>query len=229
MGGVEHPDHGGFEYCRVFVEDFFDFAWVDVVAAADGNYVLFAVDDEVEAVVVASGHVAGVEPAVDDRGLGGLGPLPVALHHVVPADDDFAGLAWRGFGAVRVDNSFRRRQAAVRWNLLWFARDGCTWRSVRSRTVRILRGSVRRRCPGSRSALRPERGTARNTHPEAGYLHPVGVGVQQRDVHRGHAFEDGHPVTFDQLQTAAGSNRGTSDTLAPTASDAFSALLCPNA
>jgi hypothetical protein len=44
-----------------------------------------------------------VEPAVDDRGLGGVGPLPVAFHHVVPADDDFAGLAGRGFGAVWVD------------------------------------------------------------------------------------------------------------------------------
>jgi hypothetical protein len=46
-----YPDHGGFADCGVFVEDFFDFAWVDVVAAAD-NDVLFAVDDEVEAVVV---------------------------------------------------------------------------------------------------------------------------------------------------------------------------------
>ena len=35
-------------------------------------------------------------------------------------------------------------------------------------------------------------------------LHPVGVGVEQGDVHRGDAFEDGHPVTFDELQYRCG-------------------------
>ena len=45
---------------------------------------------------------AAEEPAVDDRGGRGVGPLPIAFHHVVPADDDFADLAGRGFGAVRV-------------------------------------------------------------------------------------------------------------------------------
>ena len=86
----------------MFVEHFFDLAWIDVVAAANDD-VLLAVDDEVKAVVVASGKVAGVEPPVDDRSLGGLGPLPVTLHHVVPPDGDFAGLPRWGFGAVRFD------------------------------------------------------------------------------------------------------------------------------
>ena len=36
------------------------------------DYVLHAVDNEVEAVVVAGGHVAGVEPAVDDCCFGGV-------------------------------------------------------------------------------------------------------------------------------------------------------------
>src|SRR5579872_7486103 len=89
---VRHADHGGLGDRGMLVEHLLDLARVDVVAAAD-DQVLLAVHDVEVAVLVDPGQVAGVEPAVADRLGGGLGPLPVALHDVRPADDDLAHLA----------------------------------------------------------------------------------------------------------------------------------------
>src|SRR6266487_955871 len=75
-GRMRQADHGGFGDRGVLVEHLLDLPRVDVVAAAD-DQVLLPVHD--------------VEVAV----FGHLGTLPVALHHVRPADDDLAHLALR--------------------------------------------------------------------------------------------------------------------------------------
>src|SRR5207342_3881358 len=56
------------------------------------DHVLQAVDDVVVAVGIALSDVAGVEPAIADRLRGRLGTAPVALHDVVPAHHDLAGV-----------------------------------------------------------------------------------------------------------------------------------------
>ncbi len=68
-----------------------DLARVDVVAAAD-NQVLLAVDDEVVAILVDCGDVAGVEPAVAHDLARRLLALPVAAHHERPAHHELARL-----------------------------------------------------------------------------------------------------------------------------------------
>src|ERR1700677_5382595 len=102
QGRVRQPDDGGLGDRRVLVEDLLDLARVHVVAAAD-DQVLLPVDDVEVAAGVDPGQVAGVEPAVADRLGGGLRALPVALHHVRPADDDLADLAWGHLAAFLVD------------------------------------------------------------------------------------------------------------------------------
>ena len=54
--------------------------------------VLRAVLDEHVAGLVDGRHVAGVQPAVANRGRGRLGVAVVAVHHRVAADDDLADL-----------------------------------------------------------------------------------------------------------------------------------------
>jgi hypothetical protein len=84
----------------MLVEHLLDLPRVDVVAAAN-DQVLLPVDDVEVAVLVDPGQVTGVEPApirlpCPLHGLGGgLGALPVAFHHVRPADDDLADLTLR--------------------------------------------------------------------------------------------------------------------------------------
>ena len=91
--GVRDAEDGRLAYGRMLVEHLLDLARIDVVAAAD-DQVLLAVDDEEVAVLVDPCHVARDEPAVVGDRLGGrVGPLPVAVHHVVPTDLDLADLA----------------------------------------------------------------------------------------------------------------------------------------
>src|SRR5690349_15926033 len=71
----------------VGVEDLLDLARVDVIPAPD-HQVLGPVDDKVEAVGVHVAEIAGVQPAVAYRLRGGLGPPEIALHDVVPADEN---------------------------------------------------------------------------------------------------------------------------------------------
>ena len=88
---------------RMLVEHLLDLARVDVVAAAD-DHVLLAVDDEVVAVGIDAADVAGVEPTVRVDRLGRrVGALPVALHDIVAADGDLAGVARGDIGACLVD------------------------------------------------------------------------------------------------------------------------------
>ena len=69
----------------------FQFAGGDVLAGRRDDQILLAVGDGKIAVGVEVTHVARVEPAVlFDRFGRRLGIPPVALHHVRPADQDFA-------------------------------------------------------------------------------------------------------------------------------------------
>ena len=91
---MRDADHGHLGDGRVLVQHLLDLPRVHVVAAPD-DQVLLPVDDVVVAVGVHPGHVAGAEPSVGDRLGGGLGLVPVALHHVVAADGDLADLPAR--------------------------------------------------------------------------------------------------------------------------------------
>src|SRR5512144_2037962 len=91
---VRDPDDGHLVHPRVMGEDLLDFTRVDVEPAPQ-NHVLLPVDDGDEPLLVPDGQVTGSEPFVDDRGLGRLGAVPVALHHVVAADHYLADLARR--------------------------------------------------------------------------------------------------------------------------------------
>ena len=88
---VRHADDRGQRDRLVGDQHLLDLARVHVEAAAD-DHVLGAVDDVVEAVLVAAGQVAGAEPAVAHHLGGRLGPVVVALHDVVAADRDLADL-----------------------------------------------------------------------------------------------------------------------------------------
>ena len=68
-----------------------DVARVDVEAARD-DHVLGAVDDAQEAVGIAHGNVAGMQPAALE-GFGGQLGIAVAVHHQRPLHDDFARLS----------------------------------------------------------------------------------------------------------------------------------------
>src|ERR1019366_204592 len=65
---------------------------------------LLAIDDEEVAVLVDPTHVPRVEPPVPDRVGRVLVAVPIALHHVVAADDDLADLALVDVLAVVVDD-----------------------------------------------------------------------------------------------------------------------------
>src|SRR5258705_8901910 len=101
---VGDADDGGLGDGGMLVEHLLDLARIHVVAAADDE-LLLSIDDVVAAVFVDSTDVTGGEPAVDDARLGGLGQLPVALHHVVPTDLDFTVAAVGHFVSRFVDHS----------------------------------------------------------------------------------------------------------------------------
>ena len=89
--GADHADLGD---RGVLGDDVLDLAREHVEAAGD-DHVLGPVDDVPEAVLVLTGHVAGVHPAVAER-LGGLvRELPVAAAQQRAGHADLAGLALR--------------------------------------------------------------------------------------------------------------------------------------
>src|SRR5215471_6418080 len=67
------------------MQEFLDFAWIDVLTAAN-QHVLDAADDAHVAVFIHSGEVAGVHPALEVDGLlGRRRVVPVPKHDAVPA------------------------------------------------------------------------------------------------------------------------------------------------
>ena len=89
---VRHADDRDLGDGLVGHQHFFQLARVDIESAAD-DHVLQPVDDVEVALLVQAADVARVEPPVADRFSRRFGPLVVALHDVVAADDDLAALA----------------------------------------------------------------------------------------------------------------------------------------
>src|ERR1035438_910751 len=81
-----------------------DLGAVDVLTTRD-DHVGLAVDDVEVSLVVHAAEVTGVEPAVGEGPLVGLGHAPVALHHGRSAVDDLPDLAHRHIVPVLVDDA----------------------------------------------------------------------------------------------------------------------------
>src|SRR5699024_7245178 len=84
-------------------DDRLDLLRVEVLTAAD-DHVLDPVDDGEVAVLVEGSDVAGVEPSVDDRLGGLLGPVEIAAHDGGAGDEDLAGFAGGLIPPVLVDD-----------------------------------------------------------------------------------------------------------------------------
>ena len=82
-----------------------DFARIDVGAAADDDVLGSILEREV-AVGIERAEIAGMQPAVAQRGGGRLRILPIARHHHVPATENFSRLSgWqRAVVAIRHDH-----------------------------------------------------------------------------------------------------------------------------
>ncbi|MCU0283733.1 MAG: hypothetical protein MUD13_07530 [Candidatus Nanopelagicales bacterium] len=177
-----------------------------VPTAAD-DHVLGPIDDEVVALLVAPGEVAGAEPLAVHDLRGRLGLAQVPLHHVGAPDRDLADLTLGDVVPVAVDQAHRA------------ALDGRADRAGLAHLVRVVeRGN--RRGLGQAVALedhRPERGleaaehldgqrrATRGAHAQRGQVEagPVGM-LQQGDVHRGHAEHDGAAVALEHLERLGG-------------------------
>ncbi|MND63791.1 hypothetical protein D3C80_551090 [compost metagenome] len=129
-GDANHRTH---QYRRMAGNHVLDLCRVHVLAAAD-DHVLEAVDDVDVALLVHVSAVTGEQPA-PAQGLGGFfGLVPVALHDVRAAHDDFAHGATGYFTALCVDDldvhaiataPHRTRQATVpRFKAVVFRRVG---------------------------------------------------------------------------------------------------------
>ena len=84
----------------MFEQRFLDLARIDVAAAAD-HHILRPVAQGQVAARIEGAHVSRAQPAVLQRGRGGLGVVPVAGYHNVAAADDFTDLVDRGRRSVR--------------------------------------------------------------------------------------------------------------------------------
>ena len=79
--------------------------------SAPDHQILLAIDDEEVAVLIDPGYVAGAEPALGVDGFGGgLGAMPVALHHVVAPDLDLAGIRFGDGALAKLNNTRKARQ-----------------------------------------------------------------------------------------------------------------------
>src|SRR5688572_27104177 len=97
---VGHADRGALEHARMHRDDLLDLVRIHVEARHE-DHVLLAVHDADESLLVHDADVAGMEEPVLTDHLGGLvGPLPVAGHHLRPADADLARLAERHVAVV---------------------------------------------------------------------------------------------------------------------------------
>src|SRR5262245_26324 len=91
---IGHPEDGGFQDGRVFVEDFFDLGTVDVLAARD-DHIFGAIDEENIALGMHVTEIPTVIPAVTEGRGGLLGFVPVSWHDIRATHDHFADLARR--------------------------------------------------------------------------------------------------------------------------------------
>ena len=103
---VRHPDDGRLEHGGMRGQRLLHLHGRHVLAAAHDD-VLLPIDDGDVPLAVDHGHVAGVQPAIPDDVVSGIGPFPVAGHHVIRT---YAYLSDRGpvprdFVAVVVEHA----------------------------------------------------------------------------------------------------------------------------
>ena len=119
---VGHAHHLHVLHLGVAVQEFFNLARVDVLAATD-HHVLDAADDVHVALGVHGGQVAGVHPAVGVNGLMGFGRVfPIAMHHRIALGAELATLTaghdGAGFGVHDLDLQVRLHLAYSRYALV---------------------------------------------------------------------------------------------------------------
>src|SRR5688572_12486112 len=96
---VGNADDRAFEHARMHGDDLLDLVRVNI-EARHKDHVLLAVDDADKAFLVHDADVAGAQKPVLTQDLRGvLGTLPIAFHHLLPADADLSGLPERHFGS----------------------------------------------------------------------------------------------------------------------------------
>jgi hypothetical protein len=78
---IRNSDCSGRSDCRMRVENFINFARIDVLAAAN-DHVGFAIDDVKKAVLVAITNIACVKPSATKRALGRLRVFEVSLQNI---------------------------------------------------------------------------------------------------------------------------------------------------
>src|SRR6185312_5514056 len=89
---IGRGNYRGFGDFRLFLQEFFDFARINVEAAGD-NQVAFAAGERVIAVFGARGEVSGAEVSVVKSLAGGLFAAPIADKNVGSAQINLAGFA----------------------------------------------------------------------------------------------------------------------------------------
>src|SRR2546423_9411729 len=99
-----NADYGGFGDGGKLVQHVFDLGRVDVLAARN-VHVFPAVDDVVETFFVDPRGIAGMQPAVGERGLICVRPVPVTGRDIRPSDPEFAEFGDTGLAAVRLDDT----------------------------------------------------------------------------------------------------------------------------
>src|SRR3984893_19462447 len=98
------PDHGGFGYRRMLVQDALDLGAIDVLAAVDDHVLLAVVYKEI-AVRIAGPDVAGKIPAVAQGLAGRRLVAPILEEHVRPAYHHLAGSAGRHLASALIHDA----------------------------------------------------------------------------------------------------------------------------
>src|SRR5574344_500147 len=93
---VRNPDDLDVLYLRMAVEEFLDFAWIDVLSATN-DHVFDAAHDVDVALRIHGGEVAGVHPAVCVNGFTRFGFVtPIAMHDGIAFGTQLTALPYRG-------------------------------------------------------------------------------------------------------------------------------------
>src|SRR6185436_19942309 len=83
---IGNTDGGSGGHRRVLIENFINFARIDVLASAN-DHVGLAIDDVKEALLVTIANVAGVKPATPKRTFGRFGIFEIAFENVFASQD----------------------------------------------------------------------------------------------------------------------------------------------
>src|SRR4051794_19062908 len=89
----------------MLVQRLFDLARVDVVSATN-DQVFLAVDDVVVPIRVEDGDIAGGEPAIRDRLVGGFRQIPIPLHQIRALDLNLPRRSRRNPTPVLIDQAY---------------------------------------------------------------------------------------------------------------------------